>query len=464
MIDERRFGGRNLLVEIMDDANQRFRTELLDGLAVLAFDLPQIGTLVGLPSARADIGKSQNSRTTDVRGAEQLLRLTENRRRIQPAADRHGYRMHRAEPPPDRFHKMLSEGFGVLANRLQLNRSPGIEITKTPFSEPLRLDDGNMCGRQRGDACEAGRLVIVHSTCADQHEIGQPFVIGAGLDARMREDCLDLGREDEEPIAAEVIERSQPQGIAGNHQPTMMGIVHSERKLADQVFGEPIAPSLVGADDELRIADRRRQCQPTKELGAIVQPAVEDDERVPARERLPLTHFLRCDPIVLVRETDVAHARAPFAVSSTVPQRGVHRRQRVSIQRLAIQVPDAGKPTHAAEYTLERCATRSTAAWSHMPDLLSTTVVVATADALTAEFGEELVVLNALTGVYYGLEKVGARVWALLKEPTTLGALRDAIAAEYDVRADVCEHDLAALVTSLRSVGLVDVRAAHPQG
>src|SRR5687768_775244 len=99
-----------------------------------------------------------------------------------------------------------------------------------------------------------------------------------------------------------------------------------------------------------------------------------------------------------------------------------------------------------------------------MPDLLSTTVVVATADALTAEFGEELVVLNALTGVYYGLEKVGARVWTLLKEPTTLGALRDAIASEYDVRADVCEHDLAALVTSLRSVGLVDVRAEYSQG
>jgi hypothetical protein len=100
-----------------------------------------------------------------------------------------------------------------------------------------------------------------------------------------------------------------------------------------------------------------------------------------------------------------------------------------------------------------------------MPDaaLLPTTILAATGDALTAEFGEELVVLHAETGVYSGLEDVGARVWALLQEPTTLAALRDAIASEYDVQADKCERDLAALLTSLRSARLVEVRPADPQ-
>lgn len=87
-----------------------------------------------------------------------------------------------------------------------------------------------------------------------------------------------------------------------------------------------------------------------------------------------------------------------------------------------------------------------------------TTIVVATGDALTAEFNEELVVLNAATGVYYGLEEVGARVWSLLKQETTLGALCDAIASEYEVEAVRCERDLADLLTALKSVGLVEVR------
>jgi hypothetical protein len=82
--------------------------------------------------------------------------------------------------------------------------------------------------------------------------------------------------------------------------------------------------------------------------------------------------------------------------------------------------------------------------------LLPNTIVVANGDALTAAFGEELVVLNATTGIYYGLEDVGARVWALVKEPTTVEALREAIASEYDVQPDECERDLTALVTSLR--------------
>ena len=87
----------------------------------------------------------------------------------------------------------------------------------------------------------------------------------------------------------------------------------------------------------------------------------------------------------------------------------------------------------------------------------SATIVVA--DGLLAtEFGNELVILNLQDGVYYGLEDVGARIWALLKQPVTLSAIRDAIVSEYDVEPTSCERDVRALVEELATKGLVEIQ------
>ena len=82
-------------------------------------------------------------------------------------------------------------------------------------------------------------------------------------------------------------------------------------------------------------------------------------------------------------------------------------------------------------------------------------VVVAATDVLVSEFGDELVLLNLRDGVYYGLEAVGARLWALLKQPTTLAAIRDALVSEYDVEPKRCERDARALIEDLVARGLV---------
>jgi hypothetical protein len=89
---------------------------------------------------------------------------------------------------------------------------------------------------------------------------------------------------------------------------------------------------------------------------------------------------------------------------------------------------------------------------SHITD---STTLAAAGDLLTSEFGTELVILNLQDGVYYGLEDVGARIWSLLREPVTLGAIRDALVSEYDVDPARCEQDLRALVRTLVSKGLV---------
>lgn len=83
------------------------------------------------------------------------------------------------------------------------------------------------------------------------------------------------------------------------------------------------------------------------------------------------------------------------------------------------------------------------------------TAIVAVADHASCELGGETVVLDLHTGVYYGLDVVGGRVWRLLEEPRSLSELRDLIVDEFDVAAGRCETDLAAFVASLNAHGLL---------
>ncbi len=84
--------------------------------------------------------------------------------------------------------------------------------------------------------------------------------------------------------------------------------------------------------------------------------------------------------------------------------------------------------------------------------------VVAAADLLATDFDAETVLLNLRDGVYYGLEDVGARVWALLQRPVTVAAIRATLVEEYDVEAERCGRDLRALLEDLAARGLIEVR------
>jgi hypothetical protein len=87
-------------------------------------------------------------------------------------------------------------------------------------------------------------------------------------------------------------------------------------------------------------------------------------------------------------------------------------------------------------------------------------VVVATSDQVSCPLGEESAILNLKNTVYYGLDPVGARIWNLLQQPRTVGELRDALLAEYEVDPDRCEHDLVGLLEEMLNEGLIQVRSA----
>ena len=57
----------------------------------------------------------------------------------------------------------------------------------------------------------------------------------------------------------------------------------------------------------------------------------------------------------------------------------------------------------------------------------------------------------------YTLNETAARIWELLDGEHTLGAVRDAIVAEFEVEASEAERDMFELIAQLESIGAVQV-------
>jgi hypothetical protein len=89
-----------------------------------------------------------------------------------------------------------------------------------------------------------------------------------------------------------------------------------------------------------------------------------------------------------------------------------------------------------------------------MPFSRDSRVVVSDEQVSTA-LGNETVILGMVDGVYYGLDAVGARVWALLATPRRVSELVEVITDEFDVASAQCERDVLALLDELSERRLV---------
>jgi hypothetical protein len=86
------------------------------------------------------------------------------------------------------------------------------------------------------------------------------------------------------------------------------------------------------------------------------------------------------------------------------------------------------------------------------------TIVVASKDQVSCDLQGEAAILNLGSGIYFGLNPVGARVWSLIQEPRSVEELREALVKEFEVEPAQCEADILALLQGLLAAGLIDVR------
>jgi len=96
---------------------------------------------------------------------------------------------------------------------------------------------------------------------------------------------------------------------------------------------------------------------------------------------------------------------------------------------------------------------------SHQGPLALATVVSASPNQVHSRVDDDLVILELDSSLYYALDPVGARVFELVQEPTSLGAIVDTIVAEFEVDAPTARTDVLALMDTLLAQKLVEARA-----
>ena len=87
-------------------------------------------------------------------------------------------------------------------------------------------------------------------------------------------------------------------------------------------------------------------------------------------------------------------------------------------------------------------------------------------DIVFRVLGEEAVILNASTGMYFGLDKIGTRMWQVISEQGSLDKVVETLLGEYEVEEEQLRHDLDHLIQQLTEKGLVktDAEKTSPPG
>jgi coenzyme PQQ synthesis protein D (PqqD) len=88
----------------------------------------------------------------------------------------------------------------------------------------------------------------------------------------------------------------------------------------------------------------------------------------------------------------------------------------------------------------------------------SSSVVVAAKNQISCDLAGEAAILNVKSGMHYGLDPVGARIWNLMQEPRPVAEIQNAITSEYDVEPERCALDLNELLQKLLAEGLIEVQ------
>ena len=72
-------------------------------------------------------------------------------------------------------------------------------------------------------------------------------------------------------------------------------------------------------------------------------------------------------------------------------------------------------------------------------------------DAVESRVGDETVLLHLGSGTYFGLDAMGTRIWALLKEGVMPADIQRRIEDEHDVAAETVETDIRRFLAELKA-------------
>jgi hypothetical protein len=76
-------------------------------------------------------------------------------------------------------------------------------------------------------------------------------------------------------------------------------------------------------------------------------------------------------------------------------------------------------------------------------------------DAVESPVGDETIILHLVNGAYYGLDPVGTRIWALLKDGIAMPDICRLLAEEYGIDLPTIEADARKFLGDLEAHGIL---------
>jgi hypothetical protein len=87
----------------------------------------------------------------------------------------------------------------------------------------------------------------------------------------------------------------------------------------------------------------------------------------------------------------------------------------------------------------------------------SSTLIRRSVHQVSCKLSDEVAILNLDSALYFGLDRVGARVWAALEMPRSIAGLRDEIVGQFDVGPEQLREDLDKFLSHLHEQGLIEI-------
>jgi hypothetical protein len=88
------------------------------------------------------------------------------------------------------------------------------------------------------------------------------------------------------------------------------------------------------------------------------------------------------------------------------------------------------------------------------------TLIRRSEELVASDLEGETVMMSVRSGMYYGLDSIGSRLWQLIEQPRSVSELCDILLQEYAVERAQCERDVIALLNEMHGEGIVDVLGA----
>lgn len=85
-------------------------------------------------------------------------------------------------------------------------------------------------------------------------------------------------------------------------------------------------------------------------------------------------------------------------------------------------------------------------------------IVQRTDDQASAAIGDEIVLLSIEQGKYFGMDRVGSRIWELIEHPISVGDLTEHLQQKFEVEPDECERDVVEFLEQLAERNLLVVQ------